>query len=353
MWLTASIRRPRIEEELQLIGAALADRAPEVSARMRRHAAGLPESGGDIIALTAWTLAFSGRMSADGVVDEAVAVADPASCRHELRRGNPRRFDETIRQCLVWRETTSAIVRELVAETGASALALARGLELLQHHFDGVLMQSARELDRERALSDCRLEHLATHDSLTGLPNRARILQQIADLSAEAVRERWAFGLVFLDLDDFKVVNDTLGHRAGDELLQLAARRLRRVVRERDAIGRLGGDEFVVILRHTLSSESLEDSARRLLQALQEPFVLLGGRACLRVTASVGLASYPRLSADELLHRADAAMYRAKRAGKNCVRLAAATKSAPRNGDYAGNHEGSDEHRRSYRCSRR
>ncbi|MGD0453407.1 MAG: EAL domain-containing protein [Solirubrobacteraceae bacterium] len=176
---------------------------------------------------------------------------------------------------------------------------------------------------RERALGMVhektgQLRHQALHDALTGLPNRVLALDRAQQMLARARRQQTAVAALYVDLDGFKHVNDTFGHAAGDELLRVVAARLMTIVREGDTAARLGGDEFVVLLEGTLVDLGPELVAERLLEVLRQPYELSNalGRQ-LSVTASVGIAVGPRLSADELLRDADLALYQAKASGRN------------------------------------
>ena len=167
----------------------------------------------------------------------------------------------------------------------------------------------------------------ANYDPVTGLPNRALFEDRLQGLLAAGRRHGRRFGLLYLDLDHFKQVNDTWGHAAGDALLAEAAQRIEGAIREADTVARLGGDEFAVLLPELEGPEDAEDVGRRILQALQEPFALAEGPA--RVTASVGIAYYPvhgRNEAD-LRKAADTALYAAKSAGRNACRFATLAKS--------------------------
>ena len=176
------------------------------------------------------------------------------------------------------------------------------------------------------------IQHMALHDALTGLPNRALILHRITQALARARRENSPIGLMFLDLDGFKAINDTFGHAAGDELLREVAVRLTAVIRDGDSVGRLGGDEFVVLVEGSSTDDAPESVAARIRLALAEPFPLTGGRKpTVRCHASIGIAGGVRPSADELLHDADIALYEAKHAGKNrAVTFTAEMTAAPR-----------------------
>jgi diguanylate cyclase (GGDEF)-like protein len=175
------------------------------------------------------------------------------------------------------------------------------------------------------------LQHQALHDSLTGLPNRVLILDRAEQMLARGRRDKVATAALFLDLDNFKDINDTLGHGVGDQLLKDIAARFVSVLRETDTVGRLGGDEFVVLTEGTPAfgtsqiSETFEVPegalgarllAERILDVLQEPFSLGDKGSLYTVTASIGIATGNRGSADDLLRDADVALYEAKAAGK-------------------------------------
>jgi diguanylate cyclase (GGDEF)-like protein/PAS domain S-box-containing protein len=162
-----------------------------------------------------------------------------------------------------------------------------------------------------------QLEHQANHDTLTGLPNRNLMRDRLAQGIAYAQRHGCVLATVFIDLDNFKLINDTLGHRAGDALLQEAALRLRQCVREDDTVARLGGDEFVVLLNDQPSKESVTQAVHRLVKVLSRPISVEGHE--ITSTCSIGISLFPSDGGDgeTLLKHADAAMYRAKAAGRN------------------------------------
>ena len=160
------------------------------------------------------------------------------------------------------------------------------------------------------------LAQLALRDSLTGLPNRALLLDRIEMAIAELGRSRRQLWLLFLDLDGFKAVNDSLGHEAGDQVLAEVATRLRGCVRASDTVARLGGDEFVIVCSEDATPKAVDQLASRLLAALAEPMTPLG-RTC-AITASIGIATIGwSATPAEALSAADAAMYRAKHLGRN------------------------------------
>jgi diguanylate cyclase (GGDEF)-like protein len=161
------------------------------------------------------------------------------------------------------------------------------------------------------------LQHLAYHDSLTSLPNRGFFSKLLNHGISQAQRHKKTLAVLFIDLDRFKYINDTLGHEAGDALLQEVARRLKDALRESDTVARLGGDEFVVLVEDVSDKNTMAVVAHKILSALVRPFVTLGQE--FHVTASIGISFYPSDGPDErsLMKNADIAMYRAKEEGKN------------------------------------
>ena len=161
------------------------------------------------------------------------------------------------------------------------------------------------------------LRHQALHDALTGLPNRALIMDRIEQLLARNRRQATAGAALYIDLDDFKNVNDTLGHETGDRLLVAVAARLTSALRDADTIGRMGGDEFVVLIDGASLEVAPELVAERLLEVMRQPFVLDDATMPLMVNTSVGIAMGDRDTPGDLLRDADVALYQAKAAGKN------------------------------------
>ena len=171
----------------------------------------------------------------------------------------------------------------------------------------------------EQRRTAAHLQWAASHDELTGLPNRAHFLEQLRRRLDGA--ELGSIAVLFIDLDNFKVVNDSLGHAIGDELLRGMSERLRSVVRDRDMLGRFGGDEFIVMLDGLQLDVSPGDVAERLRSAISQPLIVEDTE--LYVSGSIGIAFSDRVgvTADELLRDADAAMYRAKARGRDCVEV--------------------------------
>ena len=200
----------------------------------------------------------------------------------------------------------------LAAVLGAMALVYAV-MQLILGRYQRLL----REQERERAAQEERIRHQAYHDALTGLPNRASFTEHLEEAMRRAKRAGWPLGLLFLDLDLFKRVNDSLGHDAGDRLLRVAAERIRRAVREADMLFRMGGDEFTVLLEDVRGPEEAAMVAGRVLEAVAEPVQLQHHE--IAVSASIGIALYPRddVVGERLVKSADTAMYRAKELGRN------------------------------------
>ncbi len=168
-----------------------------------------------------------------------------------------------------------------------------------------------QEISERRALEK-QLTHLAFHDHLTGLPNRSLFVDRLQRAIAEAERKKEAVVVMFVDLDDFKKVNDSFGHQVGDKVIQAAALRLKKCLRDIDSIARMGGDEFTLLIPHIGEQEAIEIIARRLIESLDDPIVVEGTE--FRMSISIGISIYPNdaKSEDSLLRNADTAMYFAK-----------------------------------------
>ena len=172
------------------------------------------------------------------------------------------------------------------------------------------------DISRRKA-TEAQLMHLATHDHLTHLPNRSLLQDRITQAIAHAERAERQMAVLFLDLDRFKNINDSLGHDVGDKLIIVLAERLRGIVRGGDTVARVGGDEFVIVITELQYETQAENIARKVLEVLAEPEVVEGTE--LFLNGSLGISLYPRDGSDchTLLKNADAAMYRAKEAGRN------------------------------------
>ena len=163
-----------------------------------------------------------------------------------------------------------------------------------------------------------QITQLAHHDNLTALPNRILFYDRLNQEIKKARRNKDSIAVFFLDLDGFKIINDTLGHDVGDALLRETAKRIVACVRDSDTVARIGGDEFTVILPNVKTRNNINPVAERIVEAIATPF-MLNGKNC-HVTASIGIALYPSNGgmAEQLVKIVDAAMYLAKNSGKNC-----------------------------------
>lgn len=188
----------------------------------------------------------------------------------------------------------------------------------------GVVEDTLNEEREQRVLIEQlqqKYQHLAHHDLLTGLPNRSLFTDRLQQMLVHAKRDTLHCALIFLDLDRFKPINDTLGHDIGDRVLKEVARRLHTAVRESDTVARIGGDEFVVLLPVIEDKIDARTVAEKILHVLEQPFKI-GGHT-LQIGSSIGIAVYPEHGADEinLVKNADTAMYQAKENGRNQVRM--------------------------------
>nr|WP_026082461.1 CHASE2 domain-containing protein [Mastigocladopsis repens] len=195
----------------------------------------------------------------------------------------------------------------------------------MRKRMEDELRRAAADLSRinqELKIKEDHLRYLAYHDPLTGLPNRKFFAEQLQESLLWAQEHNLLIGLLFIDLDGFKQVNDTLGHEMGDRLLVTIARRLTHCLRSSDTVSRLGGDEFTVILRAIPKVPVAARVAEKILATITEP-ILLEGHLTI-ISASIGISVYPRNSQDSeiLIKLADNAMYRAKHLGKNCYEFA-------------------------------
>jgi diguanylate cyclase (GGDEF)-like protein len=166
------------------------------------------------------------------------------------------------------------------------------------------------------------LKSLALHDVLTGLPNRRLLMDRLSLAIAHARRNKSAMAVIYLDLDGFKLINDTLGHDVGDTLLNMVAVRLVAAVRQEDTVARLGGDEFVIVLWELSNGEGVSKPVSKMIEVLSQPYDIQG--RSVSMTASAGGSIYPTHGADAetLMKSADRALYEAKRTGKNGYRIA-------------------------------
>ncbi len=263
-----------------------------------------------------------------GITGIAFRTGKPCVSNDYMADARGARFHEAVRSDgvravaafpLFNRDETVGILLFCAAERDAFTLA---AIDLLQRIADNISF-ALDNFDRadEKHEADERIEYLASHDSLTGLPNREMFNQLLHSAMMTAERCDLQFAMLFIDLDRFKVINDSLGHEAGDALLVETGRRLRKALRSGEVVARLGGDEFVVILEHSASRAEIAEIASRLLREVSQP-VRLSGHEC-HATASIGVAMFPDHGSDvhTLTKNADLAMYLAKEDGKNNFRF--------------------------------
>jgi len=233
-------------------------------------------------------------------------------------------LNEVTKRCLRWCDAAIEVTEQCGRDLALSQPTLEQAYAMLRRSMHVTLVRMCESFEQERERAERELEHrqqelsfLATHDTLTGLPNRTLILDRVEQMLRLARRQKVELATLFIDLDNFKSVNDTFGHGMGDELLRGVAARLAVTLRESDALGRLGGDEFVVIATDQTLEFGAEAIAERLLDALKRPIRLGDDETPFTVTASIGIATGERETAGELLRDADIAMYHAKASGPN------------------------------------
>ena len=207
-------------------------------------------------------------------------------------------------------EVIEVHIQEAAADLVAVNDALADEIDE-RRHLEDRLSRSDAALTQSRA-DERRSRHSAMHDAVTGLPNFTLFQDRLSNALAQADRHAWRLAVMFIDLDDFKFVNDTLGHDAGDRVLQVVAQRLQAVVRAGDTVSRRSGDEFLLLMLEAKDRSNVAAFAARMANSLAEPCEVDGAEVSVR--ASIGFAMYPEdaRSAQALLKLADAAMYAAK-----------------------------------------
>lgn len=218
-------------------------------------------------------------------------------------------------------ETARSIETQLCRADDSVIVGEVTGVNLLDNPAVGGLVLTIRDVTGRRALQD-QLRHQAFHDALTGLANRALFADRVEHALHRARRTDGVTpAVLFIDLDDFKMVNDSLGHDAGDQLLVILGDRLRSVLRAGDTAARLGGDEFAILIEDAPDIDTVRDVAERVLDAVADPMTVEG--RLLHVRASVGVATRTgaEMSPGELLRNADLAMYAAKAGGKGCIEV--------------------------------
>src|SRR6476659_10666566 len=303
-----------VESDLHRLGTALnASTAGVVHEMMRRSAvSGLTldkvvetsfEQVGEVstIAVARW-MAGEGEAVAREVGQESWRIFAQLASQREAA------LNEVTKRCLRWRDATLEVLDESAADLALADETLATARRMVQRSLDVTLVRMCQSFEDERQRAheeltsrEKELVFLATHDALTGLPNRTLILDRIEQTLRRSRHNQEPVAALFVDLDNFKPINDTLGHGIGDELLCAVAERLEGVIRETDALGRMGGDEFVVVADGLSLAAGPELIAERLLEAFSEPFALgAEGESLVHVKASIGIATGDRTSAEEL-----------------------------------------------------
>jgi diguanylate cyclase (GGDEF)-like protein/PAS domain S-box-containing protein len=226
---------------------------------------------------------------------------------------------ERLRRLQEERSPSPLLEQKLVRVDGSPLDTEMAAMPLLYH--DQPAVQVVIRDITERKQAEAQIRSLAYHDTLTGLPNRLLFNDRLAVALAQAQRQQNKVGVLFIDLDRFKLINDSLGHGFGDRLLQTVARRIEGGIREADTLARLGGDEFILLLPGLGDVDDAACVAEKVLEALRQPFELDGGE--LYITTSIGVSLYPDDGADveELVKNADIAMYRAKDQGRDNFQL--------------------------------
>jgi diguanylate cyclase (GGDEF)-like protein len=219
----------------------------------------------------------------------------------------------TSKGTMAWRDFLLRALREEGKRLGSPPALVAEAMQVVGASCDANLVRASRAYDENMMKLNAAIGHQALHDDLTGLPNRRLFLDRLATELLAGERTRCSFGVLLLDMDRFKEVNDTFGHEAGDHLLISFALRVHQAMRSSDTLARLGGDEFAILPSGTETIAGLEVTAQKLLDAFEEPFLVLGNEVGVR--ASVGIALFPDHGADvgTLMRRADLAMYAAKK----------------------------------------
>jgi diguanylate cyclase (GGDEF)-like protein len=311
-----------LHEDVRPLGEALQARVDEVLeltvARTRRPGVD-PKVQSDFEAVNRRSTNALAHWFAGNGPDVALAAGKETTRFYgQLAAHRAASLNEVTMRCFSWRDAVVTVLRQIAAELEVSPEALSQALNIVQVSLEFSLVGMSKSFDTERERTDEELAFMATHDALTGLPNRALILDRTEQMLVRARRHKTPVAVLFIGLDNFKGVNETLSHGAGDELLRAVAERLDGVVRDTDTLGRLGGDEFVVIAEEFSPTEGPEQIAERLQGSLKKPFTLSAEHETrLTVTASIGIATVARASAEEFLRDADIAMYQAKWDGKN------------------------------------
>jgi diguanylate cyclase (GGDEF)-like protein len=302
----------------------------EVVARVITHMGALdeplqPTAEEDLVGVVRISTAAVARWMAGAPAEAAREVGWEAWAifgRLTVERTIP--LDRFMKSCLRWRDVSIEVIEQEAARHDVDPVVADRARAMLRRSLDVTFVRIAEQFELGRRRTDEQLElhqaelmHHADHDYLTGLPNRRAFDTHLGAVLAGDRARRGA--VLFLDLDGFKEVNDTIGHSSGDRLLVEVGARLRRGVRDPDVVFRFGGDEFAIVITSDVDPKTAEEIALRLRKTLWPPFTVDG--KTVQIEASVGVAFFPEhgRSADLLVQYADSAMYAAKRAGLHLV----------------------------------
>jgi len=257
--------------------------------------------------MTGWSSVEATGRPLQEVFQVAGMPRDPGAAPFEAAM--PRQGSELVTNCMLIRRDGSEFPIEHSTSALHDRMGLATGVAIV-----------FRDMSAARAMSS-RMSHLASHDPLTDLPNRLLLSDRLARALALAHRHQRRLAVLFLDVDHFKNINDSLGHMLGDELLRAVAREVTMCVRSSDTVSRHGGDEFVVVLAELQQAEEAAKGAQKIINALNRPLVLAGHE--LHITVSIGISVYPDDggNAETLLTRADMALYHAKEKGRDCFQF--------------------------------
>ena len=317
-------------EQIRCLGAALEARCEEVVETIVRRT---EEAGVETDETThriferigaAATVALARWMSGGTPEAGRAAGREAFELFGQLAAHRAETLNGVTKRCLRWRDAVHETLKSSAKETGSTPAALREAMAMAQTTLDVTLVRMCEVYEGERSRTEAELARrqeelafMATHDQLTGLPNRTLMLDRAEQMLGRARRNQTPVAAIFINIDGFTNINDTLGHGAGNELLRAVAARLDGLVRDTDALGRLGGDEFVVLAEEASLDAGAGVIAERLQEALGAPFELEHGSGKLKMTASMGVAMGERALAEELLRDAEIAMHRAKWDGRN------------------------------------